>query len=125
MLLSRTQGARPVTLIAYALLRGAAIVQCEGRDSRLGDFERAAPSVGRNSVGTVVAFSCLLELHRRHTVRRQNSADVTRQLVPCVHSAGSPVLSRGCPAVGALFQPPLTWSRSQRVPSVACCLLPS
>lgn len=36
MLLSRTQGARPVTLIA-------------------------------NSVGTVVAFSCLLELHRRHT----------------------------------------------------------
>ena len=85
MLLSRTQGARPVTLIAYALLRGAASSSAkhEGRDG-VSNVPRC-PSVGRNSVGAVVAFSCLLELHRRHTVRSLSTLrrrHVARQLVP-------------------------------------------
>ena len=60
------------------------VVQCEARRPRR-RFKRAALSVGRNSVGTVVAFSCLLELHRRHTVRSLSTLrrrHVARQLVP-------------------------------------------
>ena len=84
MLLSRTQGARPVTLIAYALLRGAASSSAkhEGRDG-VSNVPRC-PSAGIPSAlswRSLVYSSCIegTPYAALSTLRRRH---VARQLVP-------------------------------------------